>query len=118
MLGRRPDEAHRAATPLELLYDLTIVVAFSLAGAQFAHAVATGHILSGVVAFVVAVFAIVWAWLNFTWFASAFDNDDRVMRIATLLQMVGVVVLSLGLDDLFTGFEQWHLNNRPWCSAT
>ena len=38
MTGRDPHEAHRAATPLELLDDLTLVVAFSLAGSQFAHA--------------------------------------------------------------------------------
>ena len=29
MTGRDPNEAHRAATPLELLFDLTFVVAFS-----------------------------------------------------------------------------------------
>jgi hypothetical protein len=25
--------------------------------------------------------AAVWAWINFTWFASAFDNDDWLFRI-------------------------------------
>ena len=29
MTGRDPQESHRAATPLELLFDLTFVVAFS-----------------------------------------------------------------------------------------
>ena len=37
MSGRDPYEQHRAATPLELLYDLTFVVAFGVAGEQFAH---------------------------------------------------------------------------------
>ncbi|HQY98315.1 MAG TPA: low temperature requirement protein A, partial [Phycicoccus sp.] len=69
MLGRRTDEAHRAATPLELLYDLTIVVAFSISGSQAAHALAAGHVASAIVAFLFSVFAIVWAWINFTWFA-------------------------------------------------
>ena len=32
MLGRDPNERHRAATPLELLFDLTFVVAFAQAG--------------------------------------------------------------------------------------
>ena len=32
MLGRDPGESHRTATPLELLFDLTFVVAFGIAG--------------------------------------------------------------------------------------
>ena len=41
--GRDPDEEHRASTPLELLYDLTIVVAFGTAADELAHFVAEGH---------------------------------------------------------------------------
>ena len=44
MGGRDPHEAHRAATPLELLYDLVFVVSFGVAGSQLAHALAAGHI--------------------------------------------------------------------------
>jgi hypothetical protein len=40
MSGRDPDEQHRSATPLELLYDLTFVVAFGVASEQFAHLLA------------------------------------------------------------------------------
>ena len=35
--GRDPNEAHRTATPLELLYDLTFVVAFGTAADQLAY---------------------------------------------------------------------------------
>ena len=42
--GRDPDEHHRAATPLELLYDLTIVVAFGTAADELAHFVADDHV--------------------------------------------------------------------------
>ena len=38
MGGRDPDEDHRAATPLELLFDLTFVVAFGIAADEFAPA--------------------------------------------------------------------------------
>jgi len=41
-VGRDPNEAHRTATPLELLYDLTTVVAFSTSAHQLAHLVAAG----------------------------------------------------------------------------
>jgi low temperature requirement protein LtrA len=44
MSGRDPHEPHRVATPLELLFDLTFVIAFGVAASQFAHMLATGHI--------------------------------------------------------------------------
>jgi low temperature requirement protein LtrA len=97
MSGRDPDEQHRAATPLELLYDLTFVVAFGVASEQLAHLLAEGHYAAGLTAFVLAVFAICWAWINFSWFASAYDTDDWVFRLATMVQMVGVIILALGL---------------------
>ena len=74
--GRDPSESHRASTPLELLYDLTIVVAFGTAADQLADYVAEGHAATGVVGFVIAAFAVSWAWLNYSWFASAYDTDD------------------------------------------
>src|SRR5918997_299650 len=51
MLGRDPNEAHRQATPLELLFDLAFVVAFGIAGEQFAHLYAEGHYAAGLLAF-------------------------------------------------------------------
>lgn len=111
MRGRDPRESHRAASPLELLYDLTLVVAFSIAGGQLAHEIVEGHLWSALAAFGVAMFAITWAWLNYTWFSSAYDTDDWGMRLATLVQMIGVVVMALGLADLFHGMREWHFDN-------
>lgn len=37
----------RAATPLELLFDLTFVVAFSVAASEFAHLLAADHVVAG-----------------------------------------------------------------------
>ena len=99
--GRDPYEDHRASTPLELLYDLTIVVAFGTAADELAHYVAEDHVGAGVLGFVFAAFAVSWAWLNYSWFASAYDTDDWVFRLATMVQMVGVIVLSLGLQPMF-----------------
>lgn len=111
MRGRDPGEDERVSTPLELLYDLTIVVAFSISGSNFAHAIAEGHVGSGIAAFFFSAFAIVWAWVGFTWFASAYDTDDWLMRALTLAQMLGVVILSLGLADLYHGFATWDLDH-------
>jgi low temperature requirement protein LtrA len=103
--GRDPEEDHRAATPLELLYDLTIVVAFGTASDELAHFVADGHAAAGIAGFAFAAFAVTWAWVNYSWFASAYDTDDWVFRLATMVQMVGVIVLSLGLAQMFESID-------------
>ncbi|THV09010.1 low temperature requirement protein A [Nocardioides caeni] len=102
MVGRDPAEPHRAATPLELLFDLTFVVAFGTAANELAHALAEDHVVPGIVAFAFATFAVSWAWINFTWFASAYDTDDWIYRLTTMVQMVGVLILALGLPAMFS----------------
>jgi len=112
MSGRDPHEQHRAATPLELLFDLTFVVAFGVAASEFAHAMAAGHVLVGLTGFGFAMFAVCWAWINFTWFASAYDTDDWVYRLMTMLQMVGVLILTLGIPDVYASLEHGgHVDN-------
>jgi low temperature requirement protein LtrA len=106
MLGRDPAESHRAATPLELLFDLTFVIAFGVAGNELAHFLADDHLAAGIGGFMFAVFAISWAWINFSWFASAYDTDDWVFRLLTMVQMVGVLLLALGLPDMFDSLER------------
>ena len=44
MTGRDPTEAHRAATPLELLFDLCFVVAVASAAAALHHDLVEGLI--------------------------------------------------------------------------
>jgi hypothetical protein len=85
MVGRDPHERHRVATPLELLFDLTFVIAFGVAGSEFAHLLAAGHVWAGLTAFLFATFATVLAWINFTWFASAYDTDDWIYRVLTMV---------------------------------
>jgi low temperature requirement protein LtrA len=113
MSGRDPHETHRVATPLELLFDLTFVIAFGVAASRFAHALATGHTAPGLAGFSFATFAVSWAWINFSWFASAYDTDDWVYRLTTMLQMVGVLVLTLGIPQVFSSIADGrHVNNR------
>lgn len=108
MVGRDPGQAHRAATPLELLFDLTFVVAFSQAGSQMAHLLAEGCVAAGVAGFGFAVFAICWAWINYSWFASAYDNDDVFFRVATMVVMLGVLLLALGIPVAFHSIAEGH----------
>jgi low temperature requirement protein LtrA len=113
MSGRDPHERHRVATPLELLFDLTFVIAFGIAANEFAHALSESHVGTGLTGFAFATFATCWAWINFSWFASAYDTDDWVYRLATMLQMVGVIILALGLPQMFASIEHGdHVDNR------
>lgn len=106
MTGRDPNEEHRGATPLELLFDLTFVVAFGVSGNELAHQLAAGHIAAGVVAFCFATFAICWAWINYSWMASAYDTDDWAFRLLTMVQMVGVIIMALGLPEMFESVHE------------
>ncbi len=117
MTGRDPNEPGRVATTLELLLDLTFVVAFGIAGEQFAHLMVEGQAGLAVLGFVFATFAIVWAWINFAWFASAFDTDDWFYRVVTMVQMVGVVVLALGLPTFFGSLHHGHVDNTTMVSG-
>lgn len=106
MSGRDPHEKHRVASSLELLFDLTFVTCFAFAAAQLAHALAAGHYSTALIGFGFASLCICWAWFNFTWFASAYDTDDWIFRIATMVQMSGVLVLAVGLPRLFASLEE------------
>ena len=105
MGGRDPHEAHRSATPLELLFDLTFVISFGFAASRFAHALAEGHYAVALLGFAFASFAICWAWINFSWFSSAYDTDDWLFRLLTMAQMAGVLVLAIGLPRMFASLE-------------
>ncbi len=112
MTGRDPDEDGRGSTPLELLFDLTFVIAFGTAADELAHALAEDHIADGIIGFCFATFAVSWAWIGFTWFASAFDTDDWIFRLTTMVQMVGVLVLALGLPEMFASLGHGdHVDN-------
>jgi len=81
------------------------VVAFGTAANELAHYVADEHVAVGVGGFVFAAFAVTWAWIGYSWFASAYDTDDWVFRLATMVQMVGVLIIALGLPQTFASLD-------------
>jgi len=85
MQGRDPKEGGRVSTPLEVLFDLVFATAFSVAANEVAHELAAAHYWAGLFGLAYASLAICWAWISFSWFASAFDTDD------------------------------WGFASRPWC---
>lgn len=113
MTGRDPGERGRAVTPLELLFDLTFVAAVGTSAHFLAELAAGGLAGRAVTAFTLAMFAISIAWINFSWFSSAFGTDDWLYRSLTMLQMIGVVVFALGLPAMFHSVEEGgHLEIR------
>ena len=100
VVARDTGEGHRASTPLELLFDLVFVVAIASNAAQLHHGLAEAH-YGTVLGYSMTWFAIWWAWLNYTWFASAYDNDDVVFRLLTFVIMIGALFLAAGVPDIF-----------------
>jgi low temperature requirement protein LtrA len=99
MHPRDPGQPHRTASSLELFFDLVFVVAVSFASVELAHMIEDDHIADGVLSYALVFFAIWWAWMNFTWFATSFDTDDWLYRVTTIVQMAGVLVLAAGVAD-------------------
>ena len=97
MVGRDPAEGHRAATPLELFFDLVFVVAVAQAALGLHHELAEGHVWDGIAKYLLVFFTIWWPWVNFTWFASAYDTDDVPYRLLVFAQMVGVLIVAAGI---------------------
>ena len=62
------------------------------------------HVL---IVFPLVFFAIWWAWMNFTWFASAYDVDDVAYRLAVMVQMTGVLIMAAGI---IRALEQWNFD--------
>ncbi|GAB2840533.1 low temperature requirement protein A [Microbacterium insulae] len=106
MTGRNPNETHRSATPLELLFDLVFVVAFSQVGTQMAHYLELGHTGTAMLGWWFATFATAWAWINYSWLASAYDTDDVYFRLATMVVMIGVLIVALGVPSVFHSIDE------------
>lgn len=99
--ARDPDESHRASTPLELFFDLVAVIALASVASGFHQALTEQQALSGLLYFLMAFLAVWWPWNMFTWFASAFDNDDPCYRIMVMIMMVGLMVIAADIPQFF-----------------
>jgi low temperature requirement protein LtrA len=86
-LEQRSEE--RTSTPLELFFDLCFVVAV----AALARGLHDEPNLGGALRFLGLFVPVWWSWMIFTWYATAFDNDDvpyRVTLLAAMLSMLGL----------------------------
>ncbi len=76
------------------------MVAVAAGAAELHHGLAEGH-LGTLLGYAFVFFAVWWAWMNYSWFASAYDTGDVVFRLLTFVIMAGVLVLAAGVPDLF-----------------
>jgi len=102
---RDTQEEHRAATQLELFFDLVTVIAIAAVTAKFHHAISHGDGLSAIPSFLFLFIGIWWTWMNFTWFASAFDNDDVGYRLLVIIMMSGSLIYAGGVSHIFDSFD-------------
>jgi low temperature requirement protein LtrA len=107
MVPRDPTEEHRASTPLELFFDLTFAVAVAQAAGGLQNGLSHGNVFHELVAYPLIFFGVWWGWMNFTWFASAYDVDDVAYRVAVLVQMTGVLILAAGIPR---ALEHWNFS--------
>lgn len=96
-------EAHRAATTLELLFDLASVIAIASAAIGLHHGIAEGHALEVLPSFMAAFFMIWWSWMNYTWFASAYDDGSPAFVALSFVAMFGALMIAAGIPAVFAG---------------
>lgn len=102
LIARDIAERHRAATPLELFYDLIYVVAIASLASELHHAISAWHHVGySLFMYLFIFFLIWWPWNSYTWFASGYDTDDAQFRMASLVQMVGVIIIAVGIEPAF-----------------
>jgi len=106
MVARSPTEGNRVAAPLELLFDLVFVVAIAFTASALHHHVANDRLSEVIVSYGLVFFAIWWPWINFAWFASAYDTDDVPYRLLVFVQMTGALIVAAGVTSLFEELDR------------
>lgn len=105
-------EEHRAASWLELYFDLIFVVAI----AQLALGLAEDPSLRGFGQLVLLFMPIWWAWVGFTLYSDRFDSDDvgfRGLMLAGMATVAGLAVaVPSAFDDGATAFAVAYSLNR------
>jgi low temperature requirement protein LtrA len=95
------DSGDRTSTWLELFFDLCFVAAV----AALADGLHADPSLAGLWHFTLLFVPVWWAWMEFTWFATAWDNDDLFHRLSMLAAMLLVIVLASGISDVLHGTD-------------
>ena len=96
------DVADRKSTWLELFFDLCFAAAIATL-ADGLHSDPSVHSLLPFAALFVPVW---WVWTQFTWFGTAWDNDDLLHRLGLLVAMLLVIVLAATIPRVYEGNDR------------
>lgn len=86
-----------AVTPLELFFDLVLVLAFTQVTAKLADDLTW----AGVGRAVLVLAALWWAWSGYAWLTNTFNPNDRLMRLPIFVSMAALLVVSLAVPQAF-----------------
>jgi len=102
VVARSKDEPYRSATPLELFYDLVYVVAIAFLAGELHHAITeVHHVTHALLMYLWIFWSVWWPWNTYTFFASGYDTDDTQFRLASFAQMIGVIIVAIGIKPAF-----------------
>ena len=86
----------RSSTWLELFFDLCFVVAV----AALARGLHDEPNLGGMLRFLGLFVPVWWSWMIFTWYATAFDNDDVPYRVTLFVAMLSILGLAASVGGI------------------
>jgi low temperature requirement protein LtrA len=86
----------RSSTWLELFFDLCFVVAV----AALARGLHDEPNLGGMMRFLGLFVPVWWSWMIFTWYATAFDNDDVPYRVTFFVAMLSILGLAASVGGI------------------
>ena len=110
-------DPHRHATWLELFFDLILVVALHDAG-EILSETHDGHIApQQFLHFVLVFLPVWWIWAGHTIYANRFDTDSRQHRLATLLIMFLLIVISAQISAATRDRDDYALAVACYCGA-
>ncbi len=89
----------RRATWLELFFDLVFVVAIT----ELSHELVVDHSTGGFLRFAALFVPVYVAWQGYTFYATRFDTDDLLFRVAYFAAMLAIAAMAVLLDDVARG---------------
>ncbi len=89
----------RAATWLELFFDLVFVIAVAELVHRLAHHISFADLMQFTALFI----PVWWAWVGHTVYATRFDTDDLLHRLLTLAMMFAAAVMAVQIPTALEG---------------
>lgn len=95
--SNEPGQEGRRASWLELFFDLVYVVAIAALSEHLHHHLTPWGAAQSAILFL----PVWWSWSGVTFYNDRFDVDDAWHRVATLLQMLGAILLAINVGTAF-----------------